>query len=185
MGTAQRSSASGSTVWFVKPKVRHTVAHAASQPSPSSSSRMRSSSGMAMVGCVSFSCTATRWGKAAKSASAAARALVAPALPPRAPAPPSKPARRPTAPPRASSSSSLKRPTASCSDALTKKYCWRRRNLRPLSVESSGYTTAVSERARSASPIAASKSPTLNAAKSSSRTGSADQSRMSDVVVVA
>ena len=48
------SSASGMTVWFVYATVFFVTAHASSQLKPSSSIKMRMSSGAASVGCVSF-----------------------------------------------------------------------------------------------------------------------------------
>ena len=59
--TGHFSSASGSTVWFVKKNVLHTMSHALFHGTSSSSTSMRISSGIASVGCV---CVRTRGGGA-------------------------------------------------------------------------------------------------------------------------
>ena len=62
------SSASGITVWLVYATVLEVSAQALSQSMPSTSMRMRMSSGAASVGCVSFIWIATFSGSASQSA---------------------------------------------------------------------------------------------------------------------
>ena len=57
--TGHFSSASGNTVWFVNENTRVVMSHALVHPRPCSSINSRISSGTPIVGCVSFSCSAT------------------------------------------------------------------------------------------------------------------------------
>ena len=60
-------SASGMTVWLVYATVLDVISHALSQSRPSTSTRMRMSSGAARVGCVSFIWIATFSGSVSQS----------------------------------------------------------------------------------------------------------------------
>ena len=65
----------------------------------------------------------------------------------------------------------------SCSEQLTMKYCCRKRSARPASVESSGYSTRVSDSAATFCSTAPAKSPCENSAKSNDSGAAAAQSR--------
>ena len=57
----------------------------------------------------------------------------------------------------------------SCSEQLTRKYCCTKRSTRPASVESSGYSTRVTDSAATLSMTAPAKSPCENSLKSKER----------------
>ena len=69
------------------------------------------------------------------------------------------------------------RATMSCSEQLTMKYCCRNRSTRPASVESSGYSTRVSDSAATFCSTAPAKSPFEKSPKSNDSGAAAAHSR--------